>query len=65
MKNLCATCAHNVGLTTMDCEYDCTGVDLVVDDGETVCVCDDYTPREAMNVAKKDRQKGEKNGRSI
>ena len=44
-ENKCASCAHNIGCTVMDCEYACTGVEEIADDGLIVVSCSDYRPR--------------------
>lgn len=44
-EDKCTSCSHNIGGTVMDCEYACTGVEEIADDGLIVVSCSDYRPR--------------------
>ena len=41
-ENKCASCAHNIGVAVMDCEYACAGVEKIADEGLVVVLCNDY-----------------------
>lgn len=42
----CVSCIHNIGVTVMDCEYACAGVEEIADEGRIVISCNDYKRRE-------------------
>ena len=44
-EDKCIRCVHNIGGAVMDCEYACTGVEEIADDGLIVVSCSDYRPR--------------------
>ena len=41
-SNLCTDCTHNIGINVMDCEYGCSGVQEIKDEGRIVLSCSDY-----------------------
>lgn len=41
-KNKCWNCIHNLNPHGLNCEFSCTGVTRIVDDGLVVVSCDDY-----------------------
>lgn len=45
-EDRCMTCKHNVGINFMDCEYCCTGVTDIEDEGRIVTACADYERRD-------------------
>lgn len=48
-EDKCTSCAHNIGVAVMDCEYACVGVEKIADEGRIVVICTDYEPKPNKN----------------
>lgn len=46
-EDKCVTCKHDVGIDCTHCEFCCTGVTVVKDEGRIVIACSDYERRDA------------------
>lgn len=44
-ENLCSACIHNRSTASLDCEYACSGVTRIEDDGLIVAACDDFAEK--------------------
>ena len=44
-ENKCASCAHNIGVDVVDCEYAFAGVEETLDEGRIVVLCGNYKER--------------------